>query len=81
MQAMVEKWCKELRTLAEIAAPQPQAAYAVFTKGLSVKWKYHVKSMQCPPETFFPLDELIDIMLLPAFTGREFAKEQPESAS
>ena len=33
--SMVEKWCHQLRTLAEIAQTQPQAAYTVFAKGLS----------------------------------------------
>ena len=33
--SMVEKWCKDLRILADIGQTQPQAAYAAFTKGSS----------------------------------------------
>ncbi len=78
MASMAEKWCRELRTLSEIAETQPHAAYAVFTKGLSTRWKYHIRSTECPPEAFVTLDNLINTALLPAFTGREFTQAQAE---
>ena len=78
MSEMVEKWSKQIRALAEIAETQPHAAYSVFTKALSLKWKYHIRSTPTVPETFAVLDDLIDTVLLPAFTGRSFDHDQPE---
>ena len=78
MAAMVEKWCHQLRTLAEMAQTQPQAAYTVFAKGLSSRWKYHIRCSECPPEVFSKLDLVINSDLLPALTGRELTLDQPE---
>ena len=33
---------------------------------------------ECSPETFATLDDLINTSLLPAFTGSEFANDQPK---
>ena len=78
MSSMVEKWCKALRILAEIAQTQPHAAYAVFTKGLCSKWKYYIRSTECPPEVFRTLDDLLNTALLSALTGRTFHSSEPE---
>ena len=37
MKEMVQKWCQQIRTLAEIAHTQPHAAYAVFTRSITAK--------------------------------------------
>ena len=73
--AMVEKLCHQLCTLAEMAQTQAQAAFAVFTKGLSCLWEYHIRCSQCSPEVFPKLDEVINSDLLPALTGREFTPD------
>ena len=78
MTSLVDKWCKDLCNLAALAQTQPHAAYSVFTKGLSSKWKYHIRSTECPPEAFGALDDFINTSLLPALTGREFVNDQPE---
>ena len=78
MSSLVDKWCAQLGTLAEMAQTQPQAAYAAFTKGLSTRWKYHIRSTQCPPDTFRVLDDIINTSLLPAFIGHELNDDDPE---
>ena len=73
MATMAEKWCWQLMLLSELAQTQPHAAYALFTKGLSSQWRYHIRVTECPPETFLVLDQLINEQLLPALTGHEFS--------
>ena len=48
-QQLVAKWTEELKSLIELAGPQPQSAYAVLTKGLVGKWLYHLRCSPCPP--------------------------------
>ena len=76
--SMMEKWCTQLRNLAEMAQTQPQAAYAVFIQGLSSRWKHHIRSTECPPDAFGVLDNIIDMELLPALASRGFTTDQPE---
>ena len=78
MSEMVEKWSKQIRALAEITETQPHAAYSVFTKALSLKWKYHIRSTQTVLEMVAVLDDLINTVLLPAFTGRRFDHDRAE---
>ena len=78
MTAMVEKWGVQLRRIAEIAQTQPHAVYTVFTKGLSSQWKYHLRSTECSPDVFATLDSIINNLLLPTLTGREFTSDQPD---
>lgn len=73
IKSMADRWCAQLKELSQIAQTQPQAAYTVFTKGLSAQWKYHIRSIKSQPEHFQALDELIDSCLLPALTGRDFS--------
>ena len=80
MKEMVQKWCQQIRTLAEIAHTQPHAAYAVFTRSVTAKWRYHIRTTASCPEVFNALDEVINTTLLPAFTGRKFEQDQPERA-
>ena len=80
MKEMVQKWCQQIRTLAEIAHTQPHAAYAVFTRSVTAKWPYHIRSTASCPEVFNALDEVINTTLLPALTGRKFEQDQPERA-
>ena len=78
MTSLADKWSRDLRTRSEMTRTQPHAAYSDFTKGLSSRWKYHIRSTECSPETFATLDDLINTGLLPAFTSCEFANDQPE---
>ena len=78
IQSLAERWSGELRTLARLAQTQPHAAYTCFAKGLSMRWKYHLRCMVCPPEVFTQLDEIINTEFLPALAGREFANEEPD---
>ena len=48
LQQLVAKWTEELKSLIELAGPQPQSAYAVLTKGLVGKWLYHLRYSPCP---------------------------------
>ena len=75
MEALVEKWRAELNELARIAETQPHAANTVFTKGLSSRWMYHIRSTNCPPDTFAVLDNLINTELLQALTGHAFQED------
>ena len=73
---MVEKWCTELLALARIAESQPHAAFTAFTKGLSSRWMYHLRSTACPAEVFSVLDSVINESVLPALTGRDFRSDE-----
>ena len=77
MESMVDKWCTELLALARIAESQPHAAFTAFTKGLSSRWTYHLRSTACPAEVFSVLDSVINESLLPALTGRDFRSDEP----
>ena len=77
MESRAEKWCEDLYTLARMAETQPQASYAVFTKGLSSKWKYHIHCTEHSPKILHNLDQIIDTAFLPAITGGGFDPSRP----
>ena len=78
VQCLVDRWCNELRTLATLAKTQPHAAYTVFLKGIASKWRYHIRSTNSPPDAFKSLDDVINLNLLPALTGRQFTCDSAE---
>ena len=69
LQQLVAKWTEELKSLIELAGPQPQSAYAVLTKGLVGKWLYHLRCSPCPDHLLKEMDALISDELLQALFG------------
>ena len=78
IECLAEKWCTELNALATIAETQPHAAYTVFVKGITSKWRYHIRTTNGPPDVFKTLDDAINSKLLPALTGRQFTCDSAE---
>ena len=74
--ASANKWCEQLRMLAELAQTQPQATYTVFSKGFASQWKYHLSSMECHADVFANLDDIINTALFPSLTGHDFTTGQ-----
>ena len=54
------------------------AAYTVFVKGITSKWRYHIRTTNGPPDVFKTLDDAINSKLLPALTGRQFTCDSAE---
>ena len=46
-QQLVAKWTEELKSLIELAGPQPQSAHVVLTTGIVGKWQHHLRCMLC----------------------------------
>ena len=40
VQGKVDQWVTDIHHLSKMATPQPQAAYAAFTKSLQCEWIY-----------------------------------------
>ena len=78
IECLAEKWCTELNALAAIAETQPHATYTVFVKGITTKWRYHIRTTNGPPDVFKTLDDAINSKLLPALTGRQFTCDSAE---
>ena len=65
----VETWAKELERLAEIAETEPQAAYAVYTKGFKSKFTYFLRTIEKMEEYLEPIEAVLVEKLIPAFFG------------
>ena len=66
----VEGWTKDVKNLAQIALSQPHAAYAAFIHGLSNRWSYLVRTIPDIEDLLQPLENAIQLHLIPALTGR-----------
>ena len=78
MAKKVDKWKQVLDSLTGMAVTQPQAAYTVFTKGLSSTWTYHLRCSPCSAEILAELDERINDCLIPALLGDGVRPGSPE---
>ena len=65
---LVDKWCKQLKTLSEIAKSEPQAAYAAFVTGFQHKLTYHLRVLPDIEDLLSPLDDVIDSNFIPAIS-------------
>ena len=66
----VEGWIKDVKNLVQIALSQPHAAYAAFVHGLSNRWSYLVRTIPDIEDLLQPLENAIQLHLIPALTGR-----------
>ena len=48
-QEKVDKWLREMESLAEISKSQPHAAYVAFTKGFKSKFTYYLSTIKSHP--------------------------------
>ena len=69
MKSRVQGWEKDLDVLSTMAQTQPQAAYAVFTKGFASKWTYYLRCSPCAPPLLANLDRAINERWIPALLG------------
>jgi len=65
----VNKWCSEIKQLAEIAQSQPHAAYSAYTHGMQHKFRYFLRTIEGIQEQLKPLDDVITNILVPAICG------------
>ena len=69
MKSRVQGWEKDLDVLSTMAQTQPQAAYAVFTKGFASKWTYHLRCSPCALPLLANLDRAINERWIPTLLG------------
>ena len=67
-QEKVDKWLREMESLAEISKSQPHAAYVAFT--------YYLRTIESFEEYVDPIEEVIHTSFLPSLFGR--AEPLPE---
>ena len=71
VQLKVDKWREELQSLVEIAATQPQAAYAVLIVSIKNKWSYLARTTETIGYLLQPIEDVSRHDLIPAITGRQ----------
>ena len=69
-QEKVDKWLREMESLAEISKSQPHAAYVAFTKGFKSKFTYYLSTPESFEEYVDPIKEVIHTSFLPSLFGR-----------
>ena len=74
VQKKVDKWVEDVKELAKIAADEPQAAYASFTKAISHRWTYVQRTIPDISNLFVPLEEAIRNLLIPSLVGRKISE-------
>ena len=64
------EWSHELDVLERVAKSDPHNAYALLCKGVIPKWKYLMRTTQCDPSWFQPLEDKLMGSLLTSLFGR-----------
>ena len=67
-----EGWISQIEVLSGMAVTQPQAAYAVFTQGLSSQWLYAFRCLPWESGMLEQMDDIINSKFIPAITGHQF---------
>ena len=62
----VDKWLREMESLAEFSKSQPHAAYIAFTKGFKSKFTYYLRTIESFQEYVDPIEEVIHTSFLPS---------------
>jgi len=72
LEPKIEKWARDVETLAKVAVRYPQTAYAGLTKSLQPEWQYVMRVVPGIGEKFAPVEEAIATKFLPAlFQAKE----------
>ena len=71
VQLKTDKWKEELQSLVEIAATQPQAAYAALIVSIKNKWSYLARTTETIGHLLQPIEDVFRHDLMPALTGRQ----------
>ena len=58
-QEKVDKWLREMESLAEISKSQPHAAYVAFTKGFKSKFTYYSRTIESFEEYVDPIEQVV----------------------
>ncbi len=74
----VKCWVKDVEELADIAREEPQLAYACYTKGLSHRWTYVMRTIPDIQHLLVPLEAAIANILIPAIIGRAISDTERE---
>ena len=70
----VKCWVKDVEDLADIAKDEPHLAYACYTKGMSHRWTYVMRTIPDIKHLLAPqIEEAIANILVPAILGREIS--------
>eukprot|EP01002_Notosolenus_urceolatus_P012051 NODE_412_length_2104_cov_13.124574_g330_i0.p1 GENE.NODE_412_length_2104_cov_13.124574_g330_i0~~NODE_412_length_2104_cov_13.124574_g330_i0.p1 ORF type:complete len:622 (+),score=113.74 NODE_412_length_2104_cov_13.124574_g330_i0:152-1867(+) len=62
----VQTWCRELRSVANLAKVDPQAAHCLLTKGVVSKWRFLMRTTAANPSWYAPMEEILRAEILPA---------------
>ena len=76
MEALVKKWRAEFNKLARLQRRSRMLHILSLLRVCHLAGCNHIRSMNCPPETFAVLDNLINTELLQALTGHAFQEDQ-----
>ena len=68
---MVACWVTKVKNLSVITKTYPQAAYAVFTHGLSSKWSFLMRTIPDIGDKLQQLEDAIRLYFPPAIAGRQ----------
>ena len=71
VRGKVAEWCAEVKSLAEIAISEPHTAYYAFTKAVSMKWQFLMRTTRDIADLFEPLERAIRKHFIPALVGRK----------
>ena len=70
------EWCEELKVLSKFAKLQPQAAYTAFCFGEQNKYSSFLRTIPNMSELMKPVDEIIQIDLLPLIIGKSITENE-----
>jgi len=71
VEKKVTSWVQCVKTLSNIAATEPHAAYSAFTHCLQSQWTFLLRSMPATPLLFQPLEDAIRSIFIPALLRRD----------
>ena len=68
LRGLVDKWVLQIKTLAEIAAFEPHAAYTAFTSCIRHRYTFYLRTIPDISELLQPLEDEIRLTLIPSLT-------------
>ena len=68
VSGLIEKWVLQIKTLSEIAAFEPQAAYTSFTSCIRHRYTFYLRTIPDISDLLQPLEDAIRTRLIPALT-------------